>query len=87
VALNLTAVTGAAIDRDQLGSRMTGALKINGVIAVGYGVALLVATDPILELYGITPIPQGPTWPAGSGRGCWALGSCWPPHCSPAERA
>jgi hypothetical protein len=29
------------------------------VIAGGYGLALLVATDPILELYGITPNPQG----------------------------
>jgi hypothetical protein len=32
---------------------------LNGVIAGGYGLALLVATDPILELYGITPNPQG----------------------------
>jgi hypothetical protein len=32
---------------------------LNGVIAGGYGIALLVATDPILDLYGITPNPQG----------------------------
>jgi hypothetical protein len=32
---------------------------LNGVIAGGYGIALLVATDPILELYGITPNPEG----------------------------
>jgi hypothetical protein len=32
---------------------------LNAVIAGGYGLALLVATDPILDLYGITPNPQG----------------------------
>jgi hypothetical protein len=32
---------------------------LNGVIAGGYGIALLVATDPILDLYGITPNPEG----------------------------
>jgi hypothetical protein len=32
---------------------------LNGVIAGGYGIALLVATDPILDRYGITPNPQG----------------------------
>jgi hypothetical protein len=31
---------------------------LNGVIAAGYGIALLLATDPILELYGITPNPE-----------------------------
>jgi hypothetical protein len=28
---------------------------LNGVIAAGYGIALLVATDPILDVYGIAP--------------------------------
>jgi hypothetical protein len=32
---------------------------LNAVIAGGYGVALLVAAGPILELYGITPNPEG----------------------------
>lgn len=31
----------------------------NAVIAGGYGIALLVATDPILDVYGITPNPEG----------------------------
>jgi hypothetical protein len=30
---------------------------LNGVIAGGYGIALLVATDPILDVYGIAPQP------------------------------
>jgi Na+-driven multidrug efflux pump len=32
---------------------------LNAVIAGGYGLALLVAADPILDLYGITPNPEG----------------------------
>jgi hypothetical protein len=32
---------------------------LNAVIAAGYGIALLVAADPILDLYGITPNPEG----------------------------
>jgi Na+-driven multidrug efflux pump len=32
---------------------------LNAVIAAGYGAALLVAADPILDLYGITPNPEG----------------------------
>jgi hypothetical protein len=32
---------------------------LNGAIGAGYGIALLVATDPILDLYGITPNPEG----------------------------
>jgi hypothetical protein len=32
---------------------------LNAVIAGGYGIALLVATDPILDRYGITPNPEG----------------------------
>jgi hypothetical protein len=31
----------------------------NAVIAGCYGIALLVATDPILDVYGITPDPEG----------------------------
>ena len=32
---------------------------LNAVIAGGYGIALLVVTDPILEIYGITANPEG----------------------------
>jgi hypothetical protein len=32
---------------------------LNAVIAAGYGIALLVAAHPILDLYGIPPNPQG----------------------------
>ena len=32
---------------------------LNAAIAAGYGIALLVATDPILDAYGITPNPEG----------------------------
>jgi hypothetical protein len=32
---------------------------LNGAIAGGYGVALLLATGPILDVYGITPNPEG----------------------------
>jgi hypothetical protein len=32
---------------------------LNAVIAGGYGLALLVAANPILDLYGITPNPEG----------------------------
>lgn len=32
---------------------------LNAVIAGGYGIALLVVTDPILDVYGITPNPEG----------------------------
>jgi hypothetical protein len=31
---------------------------LNAAIAAGYGIALLVATDPILDVYGITPNPE-----------------------------
>ena len=41
---HLTAASGGVIDRDELVNRMTGAVKINGVIAGGYRVALLLAT-------------------------------------------
>jgi len=32
---------------------------LNGMVAGGYGLALLVATGPILDVYGITPNPEG----------------------------
>ena len=32
---------------------------LNGVVAGGYGLALLLAPDPILDVYGITPQPRG----------------------------
>jgi hypothetical protein len=32
---------------------------LNGVIAGGYGLALLLAAGPILDVYGITPNPEG----------------------------
>jgi hypothetical protein len=32
---------------------------LNAAIAAGYGIALLVAANPILDLYGITPTPEG----------------------------
>jgi hypothetical protein len=32
---------------------------LNAVIAGGYGVALLLAAGPILDVYGITPNPEG----------------------------
>jgi hypothetical protein len=51
---------------------LKGLFLLNGVIGGGYGIALLVAADPILDLYGITPIPKGSTWPAGSGWNCLA---------------
>jgi hypothetical protein len=31
---------------------------LNGIITVGYAVAFFVATDPLLEVYGITPIDE-----------------------------
>jgi hypothetical protein len=43
---------------------------LNAAIAGGYGIALLVATAPILDAYGITPSPEGSTWAAGSGWAC-----------------
>lgn len=32
---------------------------LNGLIAAGYAVAFLVATDPLLELYGINAVEEG----------------------------
>jgi hypothetical protein len=31
---------------------------LNGVIAAGYGIALLAAAGPILDIYGISPTPE-----------------------------
>jgi hypothetical protein len=51
---------------------------LNGVIAAGYGIALLVAADPILDLYGITPNPEGVYMARWFGVGLLAIGlSTW----------
>jgi hypothetical protein len=51
---------------------------LNGVIAGGYGIALLVATDPILDVYGITPNPEGVYMARWFGLGLLAMGlSTW----------
>jgi hypothetical protein len=47
---------------------------LNGVIAGGYGLALLVATGPILDLYGITPNPEGVYMARWFGLGLLAMG-------------
>jgi hypothetical protein len=47
---------------------------LNGVIAAGYGIALLVATDPILDVYGITPNPEGVYMGRWFGVGLLAIG-------------
>jgi hypothetical protein len=47
---------------------------LNAVIAGGYGVALLVATDPILDVYGITPNPEGVYMARWFGLGLLATG-------------
>jgi hypothetical protein len=47
---------------------------LNAVIAGGYGIALLVATDPILDVYGITPNPEGVYMARWFGLGLLALG-------------
>jgi hypothetical protein len=49
VALNLTAVSGGVIDRDQLVSRMTGALKIDDS-AVLAAIAELTAAQLLVDL-------------------------------------
>jgi hypothetical protein len=51
---------------------------LNGVVAGGYGIALLVATDPILDVYGITPNPEGSYMARWFGVGLLAMGlSTW----------
>ena len=46
----------------------------NGAIAGGYGIALLVAAGPILDLYGITPNPEGVYMARWFGLGLLASG-------------
>jgi hypothetical protein len=51
---------------------------LNGVIAGGYGIALLVAARPILDVYGITPNPEGTYMARWFGLGLLAIGlSTW----------
>jgi hypothetical protein len=51
---------------------------LNGVIAGGYGIALLVAAGPILDVYGITPNPEGTYMARWFGLGLLAIGlSTW----------
>jgi hypothetical protein len=47
---------------------------LNAVIAGGYGIALLVAAHPILDLYGITPNPEGVYMARWFGVGLLAIG-------------
>ena len=47
---------------------------LNGAIAAGYGIALLVAAGPILDLYGITPNPEGAYMARWFGVGLLAIG-------------
>jgi hypothetical protein len=47
---------------------------LNGVVAAGYGLALLLATDPILDVYGITPNPEGVYMARWFGVGLLAIG-------------
>jgi hypothetical protein len=47
---------------------------LNAVIAGGYGIALLTATGPILDLYGITPNPEGVYMARWFGLGLLAIG-------------
>jgi hypothetical protein len=47
---------------------------LNGVIAGGYGIALLVAAHPILDVYGITPSPEGVYMARWFGVGLLAIG-------------
>jgi hypothetical protein len=51
---------------------------LNAVIAAGYGIALLVATGPILEVYGIAANPEGLYMARWFGVGLFAMGlSTW----------
>ena len=47
---------------------------LNAAIAAGYGVALLVATGPILDVYGITPNPEGSYMARWFGVGLLGIG-------------
>jgi hypothetical protein len=51
---------------------------LNGLIAGGYGIGLLVAAGPILDVYGITPNPEGTYMARWFGLGLLAIGlSTW----------
>jgi hypothetical protein len=51
---------------------------LNGVVAGGYGIALLVATGPILDVYGISPNAEGTYMARWFGLGLLAMGlSTW----------
>jgi hypothetical protein len=47
---------------------------LNAAIAAGYGVALLVATGPILDIYGITPNSEGVYMARWFGLGLLGIG-------------
>ena len=47
---------------------------LNALIAGGYGIALLAAANPILDLYGITPNPEGVYMARWFGLGLLAIG-------------
>jgi hypothetical protein len=47
---------------------------LNGLIAAGYGIALLVGTGPILDLYGISPSPEASFMARWFGLGLLANG-------------
>ena len=47
---------------------------LNGAIAAGYGAALLVAAGPVLDVYGITPNPEGVCMARWFGVGLLAIG-------------
>jgi hypothetical protein len=47
---------------------------LNAVIAAGYGIALLVAAGPILDLYGIAPNPEGTYMARWFGVGLLSIG-------------
>lgn len=51
---------------------------LNAAIAAGYGIALLVATAPILDVYGINPNLEGVYMARWFGVGLFAIGlSTW----------
>jgi hypothetical protein len=51
---------------------------LNGVVAGGYGIALLVAAGPILDVYGISPNTEGTYMARWFGLGLLAIGlSTW----------
>jgi hypothetical protein len=47
---------------------------VNGVIAGGYGIALLAVAGPILDVYGITPSTEGTYMARWFGVGLLAIG-------------